>query len=140
MAPGQGARPVHCEAARLLVAGVAERYTVKRSRTPGGRNSVGRMPASQAGRRRFESGRPLLRSMLETSDGLLPPRSSTRGGFASCLETHDLDRPDIQPVLHMKPPRCVLFLAVLGAAPLEAQESTTVALTVEVRRDTVPVP
>ena len=27
-----------------------------------GRNSVGRMPASQAGRRRFESGRPLLRA------------------------------------------------------------------------------
>src|SRR4029078_5983511 len=26
-----------------------------------GRNSVGRMPASQAGRRRFESGRPLCR-------------------------------------------------------------------------------
>jgi hypothetical protein len=30
--------------------------------TPRGRNSVGRMPASQAGRRRFESGRPLLHS------------------------------------------------------------------------------
>ena len=29
-----------------------------------GRNSVGRMPASQAGRRRFESGRPLYRSLV----------------------------------------------------------------------------
>ena len=43
----------------FLVAGGAARYTVRRSRTLRGRNSVGRMPASQAGRRRFESGRPL---------------------------------------------------------------------------------
>ncbi len=32
-------------------------------RGPRGRNSVGRMPASQAGRRRFESGRPLLKTL-----------------------------------------------------------------------------
>src|SRR5688500_11338472 len=52
----------------LLVGGDAARYTVTRSRTSRGRNSVGRMPASQAGRRRFESGRPLLRSAMQLMD------------------------------------------------------------------------
>jgi hypothetical protein len=37
------------------------------------------MPASQAGRRRFESGRPLFRSVIfdkfESVDGLVPPRT-----------------------------------------------------------------
>src|SRR5690349_2910248 len=59
--PAMGrAAAVHSGGLGLLVAGEAARYTVRRSCTNRGRNSVGRMPASQAGRRRFESGRPLL--------------------------------------------------------------------------------
>src|SRR5688500_11411298 len=48
---------------------------------PRGRNSVGRMPASQAGRRRFESGRPLLKYREENHDLLKPSPPMGCGGF-----------------------------------------------------------
>src|SRR6185437_17085570 len=55
--------------------------TLLRSRAVRGRNSVGRMPASQAGRRRFESGRPLFNS---GSGGLIDGLPSAAGRFLRC--------------------------------------------------------
>ena len=58
------------------------------SRVPGrfsggcGRNSVGRMPASQAGRRRFESGRPLCRNEQD------PRRTNWFGGGFGAWPSH----------------------------------------------------
>ena len=51
-----------------------------------GRNSVGRMPASQAGRRRFEPGRPLFQELAT------PPESRIRAALNVGAHYDNIDR------------------------------------------------
>jgi hypothetical protein len=65
------------------------------SRLTCGRNSVGRMPASQAGRRRFEPGRPLSKSIVivEFTRNRLPASAAGFSVFKRSADRSPCDRP-----------------------------------------------